>query len=116
MSLSLSPFSNEITNGHVGGSWVTGSLMLNDFPLIHELVFGNEQKHLGGWLLDLDLATPDGINLFSDRNQHFFGSLLWSVLAKAKTGVYVFCVTSPLVLLSVCGIYVSLLVCIGTRV
>ena len=89
--------------------------MLNDFPLIHELVFGNEQKHLGGWLLDLDLATPDGINLFSDRNQHFFGSLLWSVLAKAKTGVYVFCASSPLVLLSVCGTYVSLLVCIGTR-
>lgn len=60
--------------------------MLNDFPTIHDLVFGNG-NNLGGWLLDLDLATPDGINLFSEENQYFFGSLLWSVISKANKGV-----------------------------
>jgi lysophospholipase len=62
--------------------------MFNDFPTIRDLVYGNGEN-LSGWLLDLDLATPDGINLFSDDNQYFFGSLLWSVLAKARAGMYV---------------------------
>lgn len=46
------------------------------------MVFGNDQ--LSGWLLDLDLATPDGDDLFSDKNQWFYGSILWSVIAKAN--------------------------------
>ena len=62
--------------------------MFNDFPTVHDVVFGNGQN-LEGWLLDFDLATPDGINLFSDDNQYFFGSVLWSVLAKARKGMYV---------------------------
>ncbi|KAI0766492.1 phospholipase B [Irpex lacteus] len=68
--------------GLSGGSWVTGSLFFNDFPTIEELVFGNDQ--LSGWLLDLDLAAPDGLDLFTDDNQYFFGSILWSVIAKAN--------------------------------
>lgn len=46
------------------------------------MVFGNDQ--LSGWILDLDLATPDGDDLFSDNNQWFYGSILWSVIAKAN--------------------------------
>ena len=46
------------------------------------MVFGDDQ--LAGWLLDIDLATPDGLDLFSDKNQYFFASLLWSVIAKAN--------------------------------
>ena len=61
---------------------MTGSLFFNDFPTIEELVFGNDQ--LSGWILDLDLAAPDGLNLFTDDNQYFFGSILWSVIAKAN--------------------------------
>lgn len=37
-----------------------------------------------GWLLDIDLATPDGLDLFSDKNQDFYGSILWSTIAKAN--------------------------------
>ena len=51
------------------------------------MVFGDDQ--LAGWLLDIDLATPDGLDLFSDKNQYFFGSLLWSVIAKANKWMYV---------------------------
>lgn len=61
---------------------MTGSLFFNDFPTIEDLVFGNDQ--LSGWILDLDLAAPDGLNLFTDDNQYFFGSILWSVIAKAN--------------------------------
>jgi hypothetical protein len=40
-------------------------------------------------MLDIPFVTPDGINLFSDENQWFFGSILWSVMAKAQAGMYV---------------------------
>ena len=71
----------------IGGSWITGSIYFNDFPTMEQLVFGNDT--LAGWLLDIDLATPDGLDLFSDKNQYFFGSLLWSVIAKANQWMYV---------------------------
>ena len=60
--------------------------MFNDWPEIDRLVFGDEQK-LSGWLLDLPFVTPDGADILSDRNQAFYGSLLWSVIAKAEQGM-----------------------------
>ncbi|KAF5367448.1 hypothetical protein D9758_003652 [Tetrapyrgos nigripes] len=72
--------------GLSGGSWITGSIFFNDFPGFNDLVFGNG-GNLGGWLLDLPFATPDGTDIFSERNQYFFGSILWSVMAKAGTGI-----------------------------
>jgi lysophospholipase len=65
---------------------VTGSLFFNNWPTIKDLVFGNGAD-LSGWLLDLPFVTPDGSNLFSDENQAFFGSLLWSVISKAEAGM-----------------------------
>ncbi|KAF8906593.1 phospholipase B [Gymnopilus junonius] len=73
-------------SGLSGGSWVTGSLLFNDWPMADDLVFGNGNE-LDGWLLDLPFVTPDGDNLLSDKNQAFFGSILWSVIAKAGQGV-----------------------------
>lgn len=73
---------------YAGGSWVTGSLLFNDWPDILDLVFGNGDN-FSGWLLDLPFATPDGDDIFSDDNQYFFGSILWSVKAKADAGMYV---------------------------
>lgn len=70
----------------LGGSWVTSSLVFNNWPTVEDLVFGNG-KDLTGWLLDLSLATPDGVNILSDKNQEYYGSLLWSVMAKAQTGM-----------------------------
>lgn len=72
----------------LGGSWVTGSLFFNNWPTIQDLVFG-DGKDLSGWLLDIPFVTPDGINLFSDKNQAFFGSVLWSVISKAAAGMSV---------------------------
>ena len=65
---------------------MTGSLFMNNWPKPYDLVLGNDQG-LNGWLLDLDLVTPDGINIFSEGNQYFFGSIIWSIMAKANTGM-----------------------------
>ncbi|KAI0314922.1 phospholipase B [Amylostereum chailletii] len=72
--------------GLSGGSWLTGSLYANDFPTVKDMVFGNGGD-LSGWLLDLDLATPNGDNVFDDENQHFYGSIVWSIMAKAQKGI-----------------------------
>ena len=79
---------------HSGGSWLTGSLYMNDFPTIKDLVYGNGDD-TQGWLLNLGLATPAGTDVFSQTNQKWYGSILWSVYAKADTGMYV---TRPLLL------------------
>ncbi|KAJ7647403.1 phospholipase B [Roridomyces roridus] len=71
--------------GLSGGSWVTGSLFFNNWPTIPELVFGNGT--LDGWKLDLPLVSPDGDDVFSTDNQYFYGSILWSVISKANTGI-----------------------------
>ncbi|KAE9401546.1 phospholipase B [Gymnopus androsaceus JB14] len=73
-------------SGLSGGSWITGSLLFNDFPPLGDLVFGNG-GNLTGWLLDLDFALPDGDDVFSEYNQYFFGSILYSIMAKANTGI-----------------------------
>jgi lysophospholipase len=73
---------------YAGGTWITGSLYANDFPTINDLVYGNG-GNMTGWLLDIPLATPDGTNLFSTLNQDWIGSILWSVIAKGITGMYV---------------------------
>lgn len=70
----------------LGGGWLTGSLVLNDWPTVSDMVFGNGNS-LAGWLLDLNLVIPDGVNLFNDKNQYYFGSILWSVMAKAAKGM-----------------------------
>jgi lysophospholipase len=74
--------------GYTGGTWVTGSLYANDFPTVNDVVYGDD-RNLTGWLLDIPLATPDGSNLLSTLNQEWFGSILWSVIAKGITGMYV---------------------------
>ena len=59
---------------------------MNDFPTISDLVHGNGDN-LFGWLLDLGLATPDGNDIFSQQNQYFYESILWSVIAKGNTSM-----------------------------
>ncbi|KAF9486666.1 hypothetical protein BDN71DRAFT_1514760 [Pleurotus eryngii] len=60
---------------------------MNDWPEITDFVFGN--KDLPGWLLDLDLVLPDGLNIFDDKNQAYFGSILSGTVAKPATGMQV---------------------------
>ncbi|TFK22575.1 phospholipase B [Coprinopsis marcescibilis] len=71
--------------GLSGGSWVTGSLLFNEWPNINDLVFGN--NGLSGWMLDLSLVLPDGNNILTQANQDYFGSILWSVKAKGDAGI-----------------------------
>ena len=59
---------------------------MNDFPTITDLVHGNG-GNLSGWLLDLALVTPDGKDTYSKKNQFFYGSILWSVIAKGNTSM-----------------------------
>jgi len=80
----------------LGGSWFAGSLYLNDFSTIPELVHGNGNDRTG-WLLDLDLFLPAGLNIFDDRNTFFLQSVVTSVVAKAFTGV---CVADHIFLLA----------------
>lgn len=63
-------------------------MFFNNWPTIKDLVYGNGND-LAGWLLDLPFATPDGDDLFDDKNQAFYGSMLYSVMAKAATGMQV---------------------------
>ncbi|KAJ7783055.1 phospholipase B [Mycena metata] len=72
--------------GLSGGSWVTGSLFFNNWPTIKDLVYGDGQN-LDGWKLDLPFVSPDGDDVFSEDNQYFYGSILWSVIAKADAGI-----------------------------
>ena len=44
---------------------------------------------LTGWLLDLDLFLPAGLNVLDDKNTFFFQSVVTSVVAKAFTGMCV---------------------------
>ncbi|KAF9650395.1 phospholipase B [Thelephora ganbajun] len=71
---------------HPCGSWFTGSLYLNDFATIPELVHGNG-KDRTGWLLDLGLFLPAGLNILDDKNTLFFQSVVTSVVAKSSTGI-----------------------------
>ena len=64
------------------------SLVLNDWPTISDLVYGNGDN-LSGWLLDLDLAAPDGFDVFDSNNQAFYRSVLSGVMAKAAKGMCV---------------------------
>ena len=74
---------NLLTNPPLGGSWLTASLMLNDWPTPSTLVYG-DHGGLPGWMLDLDLVAPSSINSGDSDNQAYWGSLLASVGAKAN--------------------------------
>ncbi|THH04642.1 hypothetical protein EW146_g10126 [Bondarzewia mesenterica] len=73
-------------SGLSGGSWLTGGLYMNSWPTVKDMVFGNGGDE-PGWMLDLGLATPDGANVFDDKNQEWYGSLVWSIIAKASQGI-----------------------------
>ncbi|KAF8135442.1 phospholipase B [Boletus edulis] len=68
--------------GSSGGSWLTASLMLNDWPSPSTLVYG-DGRALSGWMLDLDLVAPSSINLGDAENQAYWGS----ILAKLTTSI-----------------------------
>jgi lysophospholipase len=59
---------------------------MNNFPTTKDLVHGNGDN-MTGWLLDIPFATPDGLDVFSEGNQNWYGSILWSVFAKAGAGL-----------------------------
>ncbi|KAG5716751.1 Lysophospholipase 3 [Termitomyces sp. T112] len=73
-------------SGLSGGSWITGSMYFNNWPTMDDMVLGNGGD-MEGWLLDINLVSPDGVDLISDNNQAFFGSILWSIMAKAAQGI-----------------------------
>ncbi|ETW80449.1 hypothetical protein HETIRDRAFT_384983 [Heterobasidion irregulare TC 32-1] len=75
--------------GLSGGSWLTGGLYMNDWPTVKDMVFGNGGDK-PGWMLDFSLASPDGDDIFDDKNQEWYGSIIWSIMAKADLGINFF--------------------------
>ncbi|KIJ52232.1 hypothetical protein M422DRAFT_156921 [Sphaerobolus stellatus SS14] len=73
-------------SGLSGSSWLISGLAFNDFPPLYDLVKGNDQ--ISGFLLDVDIVIPSGINLLDDGNQKYYGSVLSNVVAKANAGFY----------------------------
>ncbi|KAG1723798.1 phospholipase B [Suillus lakei] len=69
-----------------GGSWLLGSLLMNDWPSIQDLVYGNGGT-LSSWMLDLDLIVPSSPSVSDGNNQEYWGSILASVESKANTGI-----------------------------
>lgn len=69
-----------------GGSWLLGSLLMNDWPSINELVYGNG-GNLSSWMLDLDLIVPSSALISDSNNQEYWGSILASVESKANNGL-----------------------------
>ncbi|KAH0827839.1 phospholipase B [Lanmaoa asiatica] len=72
--------------GSSGGSWLTASLMLNDWPTPSALVYG-DGAGLSGWMLDMDLVSPSSFNPGDGNNQEYWGSILASVEAKANASI-----------------------------
>lgn len=58
-------------------------MYLNDFPVIPDLVWGNNND-LNGWLLDLELIAPGGFDFLNSDNRDFFDNLSDSVQTKAN--------------------------------
>jgi len=77
-----------LTIGIIGGSWLLGSLLMNDWPSITGLVYGNG-GNLSSWMSDLDLIVPSSPLVSDSHNQEYWGSILASVESKANNGLYV---------------------------
>ncbi|KAG2119615.1 phospholipase B [Suillus discolor] len=69
-----------------GGSWLLGSLLMNDWPSINELVYGNGEN-LSSWMVDIDLIVPSSPSVSDGNNQEYWGSILASVESKANNGL-----------------------------
>ncbi|KAG0707370.1 phospholipase B [Suillus ampliporus] len=69
-----------------GGSWLLGSLLMNDWPSLQELVYGNGGD-LSSWMLDLDLIVPSAPSVSDNNNQAYWGSILANVESKANNGI-----------------------------
>ena len=82
---------------HLGGSWFLSSLTLHSFPTLYDLVLGNPDAGLSGWILDADLFVPGGTafadppnpiqNIFGDLNQGFYDAIFFTVQEKSKSGL-----------------------------
>ena len=87
--LTLPAIFDDVTPGILGGSWLLGSLVMNDWPSLRELVYENGAG-LSSWMLDLDLIVPSSPSLEDSNNQAYWGSVLASVESKSNNGLYVF--------------------------
>ena len=78
--------------GLSGGSWLVSSMLFQDLPDMYDLVLGNTNKggNLNGWLLDMDLFLPNGVNLFDPKNAHYFGCVNISPILYDR---YIYCPT-----------------------
>jgi lysophospholipase len=76
-------------NNTQGGSWLISSLVYNAFPQIRELVLGNTDLggNLSGWLLDLNVIAPNGIDIFGSWNRAYYESILKDVRGKYAKGL-----------------------------
>ncbi|KAK4700976.1 lysophospholipase, partial [Phenoliferia sp. Uapishka_3] len=75
---------SDYISGLSGGSWVVGSLLMNDLPDLYSLVLGDNATQTG-WKLDLPLLDPAGLaNTLED--EEWYALLLAEVQLKAAQG------------------------------
>ena len=82
-------------SGLSGGSWLISSMVFHDFPDMYDLVLGNTHKggDLNGWLLEKDLALPNGLTPFDNNNENYFGYVVVFTIIRTRyvypsTGVF----------------------------
>lgn len=83
-----SPVSFLILALVIGGAWLAGGMVANDWPNPRDLVYGDGQG-LSGWMLDMDLVAPSSISVHDVDNQDYWTSVLDSVSAKAESSMSV---------------------------
>lgn len=76
----------------LGGSWVFASQLFNpNSKSFFNLVLGSEEgdQDEQGWLLDIDVAFPNGENFLDSKNEKYYGAIVANTKAKAATSMQV---------------------------
>lgn len=73
----------------LGGSWVIASQLFNpNAKSFFNLVLGGGGDEQG-WLLDIDVAFPNGENFLDSKNEEYYGAIVANTKAKAATSMQV---------------------------
>ncbi|GJJ05861.1 hypothetical protein Clacol_000048 [Clathrus columnatus] len=74
--------------GASGGSWAVASQLFNPgAESYYDLVLGGGNGDEQGWLLDINVAFPNGDNFLDSKNEEFYGAIVANAKAKGETSL-----------------------------